>query len=419
MDDYKRQAQLYKLSNMLNESIDNYIRDPEQLKEFFTFKKGFHNYSYRNTFLIDKQYKGAIQVASYKKWQEKGYQVKKGQKALRILAPTISKALFKKTVPYSFVTYLSQATDEQKQALKNGELSEKEITTGFIPVPVFDITQTDCPIEDYPDLIRQFYVVGQTEKYDELNQALHGYRESKKIGWYETRPQNIQQSSANGFYVPNEKKLWIDPNLNVNHYLYTFVHELAHSQLHNNRILDKGMQEFQAELSAGIVLNYYGIDTKDATSAYVQPYVKDMSIEQKEELIFSVISFSETLTSYVDKYLEKEFDLTPELEKELNNVVALNNYPERAKEFSNVYDPLSLDKDNDGVIDRFDADERDSKVQEISDLDNREKNRQGYKSLRDRLQEKKESKATQIEKKPAHNLGDKVNKVMHSFNIFK
>ena len=33
-------------------------------------------------------------------------------------------------------------------------------------------------------------------------------------------------------------------------------------------------------------------------------------------------------------------------------------------------DLLNRDKDNDGVIDRYDADERDSKVQEIGDLSN-------------------------------------------------
>lgn len=36
-------------------------------------------------------------------------------------------------------------------------------------------------------------------------------------------------------------------------------------------------------------------------------------------------------------------------------------------------DLLNRDKDNDGVIDRYDADERDSKVQEIGDLSKRDK----------------------------------------------
>lgn len=36
-------------------------------------------------------------------------------------------------------------------------------------------------------------------------------------------------------------------------------------------------------------------------------------------------------------------------------------------------DLLSRDKDNDGVIDRYDADERDSKIQEIGDFSKLEK----------------------------------------------
>lgn len=36
-------------------------------------------------------------------------------------------------------------------------------------------------------------------------------------------------------------------------------------------------------------------------------------------------------------------------------------------------DLLNRDKDNDGVIDRYDADDRDSKVQEIADFSKRDK----------------------------------------------
>ena len=42
-------------------------------------------------------------------------------------------------------------------------------------------------------------------------------------------------------------------------------------------------------------------------------------------------------------------------------------------EDGNFYDPLAKDMDLDGVADRYDADFRDSKVQNIGDLDKREK----------------------------------------------
>ena len=61
----------------------------------------------------------------------------------------------------------------------------------------------------------------------------------------------------------------------------------------------------------------------------------------------------------------------------------------------NFYDPLSKDMDLDGVIDRYDADFRDSKVQSIGDLDKRERT-----SVLEKLKGYKD-KAEQIENKEA------------------
>nr|WP_314024025.1 SNF2-related protein [Filifactor alocis] len=61
----------------------------------------------------------------------------------------------------------------------------------------------------------------------------------------------------------------------------------------------------------------------------------------------------------------------------------------------NFYDPLSKDMDLDGVIDRYDADFRDSKVQSIGDLDKRERT-----SVLEKLKGYKD-KAEQVENKEA------------------
>ena len=53
----------------------------------------FHNYSLLNQLLASSQLKGRGQniapIASYKKWQELGRQVKKGSKAIALLMPVI------------------------------------------------------------------------------------------------------------------------------------------------------------------------------------------------------------------------------------------------------------------------------------------------------------------------------------------
>ena len=55
----------------------------------------FYQYSLRNTALIQGQFKGAQAVGSYKFWQEKGFQVQKGEKAIQILVPNKTQPKFK------------------------------------------------------------------------------------------------------------------------------------------------------------------------------------------------------------------------------------------------------------------------------------------------------------------------------------
>ena len=54
------------------------------------------------------------------------------------------------------------------------------------------------------------------------------------------------------------------------------------------------------------------------------------------------------------------------MDKHLNNTRRLREIRENNIHFSS--DLLNRDKDNDGVIDRYDADERDSTIQEIGDI---------------------------------------------------
>src|SRR5258706_2080199 len=89
----------------------------EHLLTYLDFASRFHHYSRANQWLILMQNPDATRVASYKKWQDEGYQVAKGETGIRILAPRFQKV-------------------EDKES---GE--EKRVVTGFFPVSVFDVTQ--------------------------------------------------------------------------------------------------------------------------------------------------------------------------------------------------------------------------------------------------------------------------------------
>jgi len=118
--------------------------------------------------------------------------------------------------------------------------------------------------------------------------------------------------------------------------------------------------------------------------------------DEKHEIQTSLDLVNYKLNTYVDNTLIDSFSYiydpldasdTKELVQiktsielwDFNELVYVNE--EKLKEVlgleidddGNFYDPLSKDMDLDGVIDRYDADFRDSKVQSIGDLDKRER----------------------------------------------
>lgn len=63
------------------------VFESERFKDYLKFCSSFTNYSMGNTMLIAMQKPQATFVASFKKWQELGRNVDKGQKGIGILAP--------------------------------------------------------------------------------------------------------------------------------------------------------------------------------------------------------------------------------------------------------------------------------------------------------------------------------------------
>ena len=140
--------------------------------------------------------------------------------------------------------------------------------------------------------------------------------------------------------------------------------------------------------------------------------------DEKHEIQTSLDLVNYKLNTYVDNILIDSFSYiydpldasdTKELVQiktsielwDFNELVYVNE--EKLKEVlgleidddGNFYDPLSKDMDLDGVIDRYDADFRDSKVQSIGDLDKRERT-----SVLEKLKGYKD-KAEQVENKEA------------------
>lgn len=168
------------LRQTLDAIIENYRQKPEAIAELLAFKSQFYSYSVNNTMLIFNQNPAATFVASFEDWKKKGYHIKAGQHGIKIIFPIRTeifevgekdgKKLFRR---------VTDASPEEKAKIEQG-LIKPFTTTRFGVGNVFDISQTDCPAEDYPKLFHMGY---SSEHHATLYDAIKSFATGKGHGY--------------------------------------------------------------------------------------------------------------------------------------------------------------------------------------------------------------------------------------------
>ena len=254
------------------------IFDSGRFYEYLSFMGRFHAYSVSNTILIWLQMPKASYVAGYRAWQEKfKRQVRKGEKAITILAPC----------PHKFV---KEVTNE------DGEKEQVEVTyKNFRPVSVFDISQTDG--EDVPELAVR--LTGDVEDYEPLLAKLEGLS-PVPVSFEETN------DGSNGYYRLDEKRIVVKSGMSQRQTIKTLVHEISHAILHDKdtgteKDAGKNLREVQAESVAYTVCSALGLDTSDYSFGYVAGWSGEKEVK---ELLASMQVIRDTASFILGKMEE-------------------------------------------------------------------------------------------------------------------
>lgn len=280
------------------DQLDDYFETPDNILEYLQFQSQFYKYSLRNQLLIANQYKGAMAVAPYKKWQEFNCNVKKGEKAIKVLVPQERKTFIREENNKKVNVPIKQATNEELEKIKNNEIKvNKQIT--FIKGNVFDIQQTNLPKEKYPQILQELR--GEVPNYQDKMSNLKDIAKSMDIT---TQTSTDSMQGAKGYYAENQKG---DKVIQLNKYndekqnISTMIHELAHGIMHNSDEIQKNgnlptnHKEFQAEMTALIVGNYMGLENDDKALRYIHNYSQDISKENKMDLLKNVQKTSSSI----------------------------------------------------------------------------------------------------------------------------
>ena len=236
----------------LKEAIDA-IESGEQWQAWLNFAGKLHKYSFNNLILILTQRPTASHIAGYNTWKSLGRQVRRGEKAIRVLAPITRRA----TVADA---------DGKPQKGPDGTVQTRQQIVGFRPAPVFDIAQTDGPPVPQPAEPELLSGAAPDGLWDALagEIAEHGYRL--------LRCPASELDGANGLTKVPEREVWVRDDVDPAQAVKTLAHELAHVMLHtaDGTIPHcRGIVEVEAESVAHLVLGVHHVDTGSYTFPYV------------------------------------------------------------------------------------------------------------------------------------------------------
>lgn len=218
----------------------------EKLTQYLAAIGRFHCYSLRNVMLIASQKPTATHVAGFHAWHKLGRFVKKGEKAILILAPVVPR----------------KNESEQQE-----EIDESSTAVGFRAAHVFDISQTDG---------QELPAIGSV-KGDPRD-----YRE--RLGRFITE-QGIaleySQDIAPARGTSEGGKITLLPGQSPAEEFATLVHEVAHEKMHRDErrtSTSKRIRETEAEAVAFVVCHSIGLETGSAAQDYIQLYDGDAKL---------------------------------------------------------------------------------------------------------------------------------------------
>lgn len=346
-----------KISNMLKE----HENDPEAMIEDIIFASKFYQYSEKNIQLMLHQNRGITYVASATAFEKMGYHVKENENGMIARVPVFAKYVVgddNKRI------YSQSYTSEIKEQIKRGVLKEHQVLKDFQFVPAFyDISQTDCPKEDYPSI---FHMGVPSEFHQEAFEGMKSF--AKESLDFNVLVTDLKSISLRGNCEHDNKIIRVNERLEPTMALSTLCHEIAHGIIHTSENSSKAstaQKECEADVMSIMLEASLGLPISESRREHLYRNFH----AYKEEQAAKERPYEVTLEKLIDRVQTKVFrpyidDIYYHLDQHLpaegtRNTVLAENVVKNMALIDSVYDTSS--KDNIDVHNElFDADRIDN-----------------------------------------------------------
>ena len=303
------------------------MMNSDSFKNYLKVMARFHNYSLNNTILIALQDPKATLIAGYTAWQKNfGRQVMKGEKAIRILAPTP----YKKKMEVAVIDPSTGQARMNPDGTKQTELKEVMVPA-FKVVNVFDVRSTEG--KPLPS-IGVNELTGDVQQYEMFFEAL---KRSCPV------PIAFEQidSGAKGYYHTVDHRIALQEGMSQVQTIKTLIHEMTHQKLHSmdpkemppeEPRLTRNAKEVEAESVAYTVAQHFGIETSDYSFAYIAGWSAGKDTPELKASLDRIRKAADEMITTIDGHfaeLQKEHAWEHLTADDVKNVVCIDSkyYP--------------------------------------------------------------------------------------------
>lgn len=245
-------------------------------QQYLEVQSRFHTYSYGNALLIATQCPEASEVAGFSTWRKMNRFVRKGEKAIWILAPMVRRS--------------EQAPDGQ----------DDRVVFGFKFVPVFDIAQTEG--RQLPTVCKRICGEDPGGYFAQLVSM------AESIGFgvedYEFN------GATNGECAHSRRRIRVEVRNTPAQRVKTLAHEIAHALLHEH-CTSRVLAELEAESAAYVVCCSLGIDSSDYSFGYVATWAGggDQAVEAIKASCGRIQKTASTILGFLEQRLDEVVDI--------------------------------------------------------------------------------------------------------------
>ena len=328
----KGQEWASRIKNLLKE----HETDPDAMVEDIAFAGKFYQYSTRNIQLMRQQNPGITYVAKASLFNEMGYHIKDGEQAMVGRVPQFHKYIINEKGER---VYSEKYTPEIKQKLKEGTLKEEQATKFDFVAAFYDISQTDCPAEDYPSVVHMGI---PSELHQDAFDAMKKFAE-ENLG-FKVMVTDLKSISLRGSCEPDNKIIRIDDRLEATMALSTLCHEIAHGIIHTSensakmsaaqKDCEADVMDIMLEASLGLEINESRRDHlfksfqayKEEQASREHPY--EVTLEKIIDRVQSKVfrKYIDDINICLDKYLPAEGSRNEEAAEEVVRNLAKLDY---------------------------------------------------------------------------------------------